>query len=303
MNSCDLMVCRYPLFVLALPSVAIALDSQCEQTQLPTRGVSLMQKKKMSWTTNSFRAKQRMCIDAYADGLDQVRPNLGHSIRGHPLTTVATSQRDLILGAGSGSTATHSLQGALRMFGLTVSHYTDNPRHRKWTRRILSILGGAYAPKVPMNETSASRCRQELRLLNYSSLPSSIDAVMDTPVAEMFIDMFLSFPRARVILTTRPPHDWVATRLLHDKDDGFVPIQEPCGLYLGYGRTIFSHAEIAGLFDLNNRFVRCFVPKTQLFELNVWLDPKERMKTMMTDLAQFLGISNFSGEGIPFPHL
>jgi hypothetical protein len=215
---------------------------------------------------------------------------------------MATSERNLILGAGSGSTATHSLQKALKMLGLTTSHYTDNHRHRKWARQILNLLGGAYAPDVPMNETSANACRQELRLFNYSSLSSSVDAVLDTPVAETFIDIFLSFPRARVILTSRPSSNWVRSRLSQDKDDGFVPLQEPCGLYLGFGRTKFDKKEIADLFDLNNRLVKCIVPKAQLFEINVWAEPQGRMDTMMTDLAQFLGIRNFRGNGIPFPH-
>lgn len=313
MNPYDPAVCRYALFILALPSLAVALDrpnKHARKTDAEPRpsdscakvgaensqGLSFIQQRSLTTT------RKRLCINNYADGLDEIRPNLGDSIRDHPLTANVTSQRQLILGAGSGSTATHSLQRALRLMGLTTSHYTDNLHHNQWASGILTILGGAYAPGAPMDEATAGECRRKLRLFNYSSLDSSVEAVLDTPIAETFIDIILSFPRARVILTTRPPADWVKSRIKRDMDDGFVPLQEPCGLYLGYGRMKFSSEELATLFDLNNRLVRCVVPTRQLFEVNVWTEPKERMDNIMEDLALFLGIRNFSGKGVPFPN-
>lgn len=253
-------------------------------------------------TLHSWTMKLRRCIDSYADSLDKVRPNLGLSMRSHPLTATSISERNVILGAGSGSTATHSLQKALRLLGFTTSHYIDSHKHHQWALQILNILGGPGAPAVPMNVSTVSTCKQQARLFNYTGLSSSIDAVLDTPVAEMFFNIFLSFPQARVILTTRPSADWVKSRLAQDLDDGFVPLQEPCGSYLGSGPIMFNRTELAFLFDLNNDLVRCTVPKTQLFEIDVWKESKKQKDTMMMDLARFLGIRKFRGKHIPFPN-
>jgi hypothetical protein len=299
---------RWSILFISLGEVLIhvfALDDKdsgdtCPTAEGPSVGLALMAHKRTIYS--KIVATRRKCVNMYADGLDKVRKNLGHSIRNHPMKVAAASHRHIVIGAGSGTTATHSLQRALQLLGMHTSHYMDKPKYAEWATKLVNILGGQDAPNTPMSASAAAKCRQELRQFNYTSLPSTVDAVLDTPVAELFINILLSFPNAQVILTTRPAADWVRSRRKHDKSDGFVPFQEPCGLYIGYGATVFNDAELETLFDLNNELVRCLVPKKQLFEINVWTEPRKRMDSMMTELAGFLGIYDFDGEDLSFPN-
>merc|ERR1712151_1009088 len=99
-------------------------------------------------------------------------------------------------------------------------------------------------------------CLLTLREVDYTVLPQAVDAVFDEPVPELFINFFLSFPRAKVIITKRPSEEWASKRLA--RKHAFVPMQEPCGLIdppLHLEQQLFSQAEWAQLFNLNNNFV------------------------------------------------
>merc|ERR1712079_672797 len=142
--------------------------------------------------------------------------NLSHAIRQHPLEMVHTSQRNVTICAGSGTTATKSLHYALGHLGVCSWHFeASEPWHQNiygvWHRRI-----------------SAEDCHKELQGFDYTSLPEHVEAVGDTPMAELFLDMFLSFPNAKVILMHRPSMEWAEKRL-HYEANARVPIQEPCG--------------------------------------------------------------------------
>eukprot|EP00930_Biecheleria_cincta_P092564 TRINITY_DN82528_c0_g1_i1.p1 TRINITY_DN82528_c0_g1~~TRINITY_DN82528_c0_g1_i1.p1 ORF type:complete len:100 (-),score=18.71 TRINITY_DN82528_c0_g1_i1:4-303(-) len=59
------------------------------------------------------------------------------------------------------------------------------------------------------------------------------------------------------------------------------------------GRDMEVHER---LFDLNNEFVRCVVPKERLFEINVFDGPTD---SIMLELSQFLGLPPLDAE---YPH-
>eukprot|EP00931_Biecheleriopsis_adriatica_P072104 TRINITY_DN4613_c0_g1_i1.p1 TRINITY_DN4613_c0_g1~~TRINITY_DN4613_c0_g1_i1.p1 ORF type:complete len:547 (+),score=80.18 TRINITY_DN4613_c0_g1_i1:94-1734(+) len=243
----------------------------------------------------SVREKKiRGCIASYADALDAVRPNLGASIRKHPLKPKTTSSRRLILGAGAGSTATRSLAQALRTLNLTVSHWRSmDDLWKYWTTSLLGVLGG-NPEEVEPHPTAG--CQEQLREFDYSTLPHT-DALLDTPVAELFLSIFLTFPKAKVILSTRPSADWAANRVKKHPFT-FAPMQEPCGLTV----HSFSAAELGKMLDLHNDLVRCLVPKDQLMEFDVWKDPPEKHATLMTTLGRFCEMSTTSLKSKEFPH-
>eukprot|EP00931_Biecheleriopsis_adriatica_P072106 TRINITY_DN4613_c0_g1_i3.p1 TRINITY_DN4613_c0_g1~~TRINITY_DN4613_c0_g1_i3.p1 ORF type:complete len:549 (+),score=66.83 TRINITY_DN4613_c0_g1_i3:3-1649(+) len=273
------------LVLLSITHAEIADVEQCGDAEL----TGLMQVQQESVREKKIRG----CIASYADALDAVRPNLGASIRKHPLKPKTTSSRRLILGAGAGSTATRSLAQALRTLNLTVSHWRSmDDLWKYWTTSLLGVLGG-NPEEVEPHPTAG--CQEQLREFDYLNLPYT-DALLDTPVAKLFLSIFLTFPKAKVILSTRPSADWAANRVKKHPFT-FAPMQEPCGLTV----HSFSAAELGKMLDLHNDLVRCLVPKDQLMEFDIWKDPPEKRASLMTTLGSFCGISATSLESKVFP--
>mmetsp|Transcript_54485 Transcript_54485/g.151866 ORF Transcript_54485/g.151866 Transcript_54485/m.151866 type:complete len:358 (+) Transcript_54485:78-1151(+) len=230
----------------------------------------------------------RRCVRTYADDLDKVRQGLGGPIRTHPLLPASTSSRAVVIGAGSGNTGTHSIYLALKQLGFTAWHAAKN---KTWDARRSRIKRLLHKKQHEQRRL----CRQELRNFNYTALLDGCDAVVDMPTAEIFLNMYLSFPNAQVILSTRPPASWVEGRTrVHPKVA--APIQEPCGLVL----RDFTSDELAKIYALNNGLVRCLVPRHRLLEFDLWADPKVRVNGMMGELGRFLNRPTLDG---PFPYI
>jgi len=240
----------------------------------------------------------RECVHQYAQGLHDVKPGLGDSMMAHPLRPVQVSDRQIIFGAGVGTTGTRSLKVALGALGARVVHCCNTPA-------VTSImapygLGASLEDRKPMSNKEILECRAALHSFNYASMPVHTDAFMDTPVAEVFLNLFLAYPRAKVILTTRNATEWVATRIKHHALNGFAPMQEPCGLFMQYPRDTFDVEELERLFELQNDLVRCLVPQQQLLEINVWTETPQRMEGFMDELADFLVLPR-PNAAEPFP--
>lgn len=76
------------------------------------------------------------CVDAYANGLDNVQLGLGRHLSAYPLVPTGTSQRSVVFAANPGTTATSSLVMALYQMGLTAAHHADLHPHgyMEWVR-------------------------------------------------------------------------------------------------------------------------------------------------------------------------
>lgn len=233
----------------------------------------------------------RDCVTSYANGLDHVLPGLGHAVRRHPLSVKKVAeQRDLVLGAGVGTTATRALNRALQLLGLNSKHYLEVG---SWTWELVKALGGTE-PHGPMDldpysVEDARHCLDGLRQFDFTSLPDEIDAILDQPVPELFLDLFLSFPKAKVILTTRPAQDWVTSRTSKYRlnNGTLLPIQEPCGLTLPVALPLLGRHGLATVFELHNSLVRCVVPKERIFEIDVFTKSQDGL---MHQLAGFLDL-------------
>lgn len=229
------------------------------------------------------------CVRRYADGLDAAEDGLGSAIRNHPLKSVSTSSREIIIGAGSGNTGTHSIHSALTQLGLLTWHAAKNKTWDERRGKIRSILKHRSAKSSSSKQRRLAgeegNCQQKLRNFNYTKLLDSCDAVVDMPTAEVFLELFLSFPKAKVILSTRPAASWVEARTRTHAGVA-PPMQEPCG---GLALKDFSEKVLERVYELNNDLVRCLVPPEQFFELDFWTDPPERAENMMAELAFFVG--------------
>jgi len=121
------------------------------------------------------------------------------------------------------------------------------------------------------------------------------DFVADTPVAEMFIDLFVTFPNAKFILTDRPPMSWIPARLKRFKAT-WPPTQKPCNLGLA---SAFSTHDLANLFGSHPDLVKCVVPRDRLFKVNFWEDSAYEMEHMFANLASFVGRPKPKHSGTP----
>eukprot|EP00440_Ansanella_granifera_P015990 gb/GFBE01017370.1/.p1 GENE.gb/GFBE01017370.1/~~gb/GFBE01017370.1/.p1 ORF type:complete len:328 (+),score=43.35 gb/GFBE01017370.1/:1-984(+) len=248
------------------------------------------------------------CVQVYADGLDRVHPDLGANIRAHPLTAKAQSDRELLIGAGLGSTATRSAADALKLLGMSkVLHGSETYCHNCAIPGAATIMMGRndwfndHHVDISMGPEQVQTCLKELHNYDYTPLGESYDAVFDQPFPDVFLNLLLSYPKGKFLLTTRPASDWVDARLTRfvdpPWDQAFVPIQEPCGQDIhdaGYSET-----QLAEMYNLHNELVRCTVPGDQLLEIDVFTDPDERQSEYMNLLADFVGRPRVNAS---FPH-
>ena len=143
------------------------------------------------------------CLDTYASQLDTIATSLGDEIRARRLyvTTEPRAQR-VIFGAGFGTTATRSLYSALTIIGLNGEHWGPT------NHGLAKILGRDKHTKHDMSVGDAT-CKRNLTTMFPGTWHYDQDFLMDTPCAELFMDIFATYPHAKFILTNRPSKEWV----------------------------------------------------------------------------------------------
>jgi len=236
-----------------------------------------------------------VCIENYRRGLNGVRQGLGNTLQDSSFRVPKVSEKPLVIGAGIGSTATRSVSKALMMLGQKVSHCgvdfqsCDVPAVNRFLSPGLTPGWGGSAPRE-LTTGEKQQCRQILSSFDYTNIPD-VDAIFDTPVAEVFLYLWRSFPNAKVILTTRNSSEWLASRAKHHPAKALVPMQNPCGEYINHPATSFSGKQLETLFDMHSDLVRCLVPDNQLLEVNLFEMREYQKKALFGNLANFLGMS------------
>lgn len=230
--------------------------------------------------------REAMCAREYADDLDLVQPGLGKSVRMHTWKPHSMSQREIVFGAGSGSTGTTSLAVALWHVGMKGWHWNlDDP----WMRGLLELLQGqpviqGRTQVKPFTLEQRQACPERMSSFQYTSLPGDIDFVLDMPIPEVFVQLYISFPKAKFLLSKRPELEWAENRLdRHSGQGTLLPVQDPCGLFIDG----WEPHRLARLEWLKNRFIRCVVPPERLFTVDLF-NPQEDTTTLMRRLAKFL---------------
>jgi len=251
-------------------------------------------------TERSSRLSQ--CVEEYADGLDLVQDGLGASIRAHPLTPVATSERPVVFGAGPGTTGSTSMAQALQLifehFGSDhkVAHYGGLPT--------ANVSGCDFIHNLydAINSGDHESCLESIHIFNWTSLPTDLGAIAGDGPYIFFIDFFLSFPNSRWVLLNRPSLEWAAARAdfvqrNHGHDTFTNAVQEPCGDKLDAGDLDVA----AQSFELTNKFMRCVVPPDQYLEINLFVGESDHA---MQRLRQFMGYpEDATVDNADFPHV
>ena len=227
-------------------------------------------------------AQQQRCYSQYAARISAEMPPLAHRMhhlnanlakrrmRVNASCSRPARQQPLFLGGGFGSTGTKSLLEAMKSLGFVVWHAdrstvptTTRPSAFRAPIRA-AWQSGATCERLDACDERLSRCDERLDKVCYR-VPDDVDAYLDLPSAEAFLDLLWANRDVRVLLTRRRADDWVRSRLTKFGPDTNAPMDRPCGLRLGS----FTKSRTARLFDLHAELIKCIVPASQLLEMHI----------------------------------
>lgn len=203
------------------------------------------------------------------------------------------STKLLLVGAGFGSSGTRTIAQLLARAGLTVFHASDilspaqpdfsakTSRHSKMTHAWRDQL--VHAERLArradpegarlLGDSAGGRrvCFQSLDRVDWAKAATwqiRPDAIVDSPSAEYFLDLYRALPRVSALLTLREPASWVDARRLHCngavKCNMRAPVDRPCNLRMQH----VSRAHTVALYGLHAQLVRCVVPPDRLLEVD-----------------------------------
>lgn len=287
-------------------------DSCTDDVNLMQRGVDLQTPKHRASREGDNAAKglaldaevreskahrETTCIENYRRGLNGVRDGLGNNLQPSSFQVPKVSQKPLVIGAGIGSTATRSVWAALQLLGKKVWHCTDdNGCNMPSVTSIMApndYMSLFETKQREMSPIETQECLQQLSRYDYTNVANTYDAILDTPVAEVFLYMWRSFPNAKVLLTERNASKWVSHRLAAHHESAFAPMQNPCGLFIAYPETSkFSLQQLERLYVMHSDLVQCIVPENQLLRINLFEMDDDQQKGLMAKMAHFLNVSH-----------
>ncbi|CAE7243047.1 unnamed protein product, partial [Symbiodinium pilosum] len=176
-----------------------------------------------------FSEQQWKCISQYGASVDAELPGFAQVLEKRRFGGIGnpTLEGSVVLGAGFGTTATRSLAAFGRQLGLQVHHCKQGKADGipPFWAQLMNLTKSGH-PGGPVG------CLEASDALNFSeALSFGDDMLLDTPVAEHFLDLYAVSPRSKVILTDRDAEDWVKARLEWDESMA-APMHAPCGVKL-----------------------------------------------------------------------
>jgi len=256
--------------------------------------------------TSRFNDVQLDCIDSYMHSLEEVLPGSTEHLRLRKWGGVArhvTAELAPVLGGGYGTTGTRSVAEFTRSLGLKTHHWDPREFPARFWRHLIQasfafpekavpcrFKGLTEDDEFPMNSTQAEKntCAEKLNEFDFSAASDSYEVILDSPIAEYFLDFYAVSPHSKVILTVRPGSDWVVSRQEHAGSQ--FPIQSPCGSTLQNANVTVA----AQALEAHDTLVRCIVPEGKLLEINLF----NGTEVDSAVVAEFLGHPEMS---IPFP--
>ena len=208
------------------------------------------------------------CPGAHEPGYDALQ-NLRAALKAEN----KTSDRALVIGPGEGTTATRTLAHILKdAFGLRVLHWHLFDREGSKKHAADALLH--ELARVPP---------AEYHQIDWISLMEPFDAVLDTPIPNIFPFLYAAFPNARIVHTVRAADEWVHTRTKRAKLLAPVPFsgffrQLKFNATSGFDGNVdrFERPTTSAmhtsalLFSAHNTFVRCSVPSDRYLQLNAF---------------------------------
>ncbi|CAE7335313.1 unnamed protein product [Symbiodinium sp. CCMP2456] len=220
--------------------------------------------------------KAKRCANEYFTKLASA--NLSSDYRPWRYRRMPASGRNMVIGAGMGTTGTHSVVVALEELGLKGYHFKD-ARASANEHAKEHGLPDYVVPIVEQLKQNTTACYGAIETFDFSTLPDNVEYVSDTPFTELFLDIYTQFPTAKVVLTTRPSLDWAKSRKKHANSP--PPVLRPCGLA---GVKDYAETDLAAMLDSYNDLVRCVVPPGNLLEVDLFQNGTNLTET----LASFL---------------
>ena len=197
-----------------------------------------------------------------------------------------------------------SLYYALVALGISSVHYTRQFNATDGTERTTYAEGGGPVPLLrPLFADSGQPPPVNLGGLSSVDLRflSATDALLDTPAMEVFFHALATFPNARVVITSRDPRTWAASRRTRHPTD-----RAPLFHLLGYDAPMAAlPAEQAAMaFALWHRTVAASVPAERLLMLDVFsMSDDELWRKLCAFVGRPLPSVDGTGRLPPFPHM
>lgn len=148
------------------------------------------------------------CVADYSSKLNRIEKGLGDGVttRVRELTSnigprTKLQQKPIIFGAGFGDTATRSLHSALRLMGHKGEH-NGQTNHK---------LAG-YIGRFSRLQHHDSNCLKKMKQLFPNKFEYRHGYMLDAPTAELFLDLYVTFPNAKFIYTGRNSTTWAQKR-------------------------------------------------------------------------------------------
>ena len=194
---------------------------------------------------------------------------LDHSLFLHEIRASAATKGALqIIGAGHGTTGTHSLYKELCAMGFKAMHWASvcNSLHQGSGKTKTAVANDYYISRVGVGGLDfVQREEDAIRKVIGSVVDLGIQAVTDSPVFYMIDELIASFPKAKVVLTKRAGPDWARSRMTNHhreviclesaqhlnesvEEEGMPPLHHPFALRACAERARLRAARNGGSF-------------------------------------------------------
>lgn len=213
------------------------------------------------------------------------------------------SDKEVILGAGQSHTGQRWVADFLQSSGYTVGHLGKLPigddMHTERDSN-LTAIEEAYA-NVHRTLMDLEPVHRESFNYDIFSNLDGLSGILNMPTAEFFPYFFRAYPNAKIILTVRNATMWydsIINPVPNDAELNPRPtyptyyLQSSASLAIQNGKQNNFQHDVPEAFEsmlqmeLQNTFVRCIVPSSQLLEINLFTENPTDIKKKITEFLQ-----------------
>lgn len=237
------------------------LDASLQHENISGKG-DLLSERRAHLSRRLEQAQQ--CKDKYVADMAAIRPDLRACISEFIYRTPKhRSRHPLIIGAAPGDSATRSVYTAIHRQSIKSTHFN---MYNKGAAGHDSKEG-----KVPYSclKNFFHICRDSQFYTNFNwSCIDEWEAVHDTPVGNLWYDLWLTHPESKVVMSYRPPEKWAKDRMNSTNGTGFAYIlRASCESQRMQDFTIEQHI---AAYEANLNLMKCIVPKQNLLILHLF---------------------------------
>ena len=209
------------------------------------------------------------------------------------MCNATASTKQLIIGAGAGSTGTHSLYNWLCEMGFTAVHWSKTCGQISETGVVYEWANNHTNPLIDLEPSGRDA-------FDYT-LFDGADAVSEYPFPSYFSYLLRDHPDAYVILTVRNATEWVHKREHDHPTTPMVGLSEEASM-----RAIETRAasdkrarpstrrmeDSVAAYERHNALVRKLAPPSRLLEMNVFDEPDVVLKRRLREFLKGIPRTN-----------